>query len=250
MTQLLNDRQQREREFFNDQVDEDQYANWREFPLESWANYRSIQRRSLDYLGPVSGKRLLLCGVGAESVLFARAGADVYGFDVSEKQVESVRKLARRSGLSDRIHVDSMPFERLSYVDGFFDIAFGGAILHHIDLAFGGSELARVLKKGARASFVEPLGENPVLEFVRRNCPYPGKARTCDEQPLRYSDIKTFGASFSDTCMQEYALLSGVRRFLHSRRLCAMLENLDGAVTHFIPATRSLCATVWVGIQV
>ncbi len=248
MTQIT-DRQLREREFFNMKVGEDRYASWKEFSFEYWANYRAIQRRALDYLGPVQGKRLLLCGVGAEAVLFARAGAEVYGFDISDCQIESVRKLSRRSGLGGRVRIESMPFERMSYPDASFDMAFGDAILHHIDLASGGAELARVLKRGGRASFIEPFGENPLLEFARRHLPYPGKGRTCDEQPLRYADIHKFGAPFAETRLQEYALLSCVRRFLRSPRICGLLENIDAMLMPLIPTTRSLCATVWVGVQ-
>ena len=155
--------------------------------------YRPIQQTALDYLGPVQGKRILLCGVGPECVLFARAGAEVFGFDIAEAQIESASRLAQRCGLTESIHVDCMPFEQLAFPDKFFDMAFGTAILHHIDLETGGAELARVLTKGARASFVEPLGENPLLEFVRKHVTYPGKGRTCDERTasvLRHLEIQ------------------------------------------------------------
>lgn len=246
---LLNERQERERKFFNEHCSNDSYAGWREFSLAGWRNYRPIRQAALNYVGPVQGKRVLLCGVGPECVLFARAGAEVFGFDVSESQVESASKLAQRCGLASSIHVDCMPFEHLTYANRFFDMALGLAILHHIDLPTGATELARVLKKGARASFIEPLGENPLLEFARRRLPYPGKSRTCDEQPLRYSDIEKFGAAFAITRAQEYALLSSARRFIRSRRLGRFLDTFDGALTRIIPATRSLCSMVWVGVE-
>jgi hypothetical protein len=55
------------------------------------------------------------------------------GFALSDGQVECVRRLARRNGLRDRIPVESMPFERLSCPDSFFDLAFGGSILQPSD---------------------------------------------------------------------------------------------------------------------
>ncbi len=250
MEVALNERQERERKFFNQHVSNDSYAGWKEFAFDSWCNYRPIQQTALDYLGPVQGKRILLCGVGPECVLFARAGAEVFGFDIAEAQIESASRLAQRCGLAKSIHVDCMPFEQLAFPDSFFDMAFGTAILHHIDLAAGGAELARVLTKGARASFVEPLGENPLLELVRRRIIYPGKGRTCDEQPLRYSDIQKFSTAFTRTNIREYALLSSLRRVVKSRRFCHLLETLDNALMQTLPATRSLCSMVWVGVEV
>ena len=86
--------------------------------------------------------------------------------------------------------VSAQPFEALSYPDSFFDLAFGDAILHHVELDQAGAELRRVLRSGGRASFIEPLGMNPFLEFARRYLPYRDKGRTEDEIPLRYSDIR------------------------------------------------------------
>ena len=59
----------------------------------------------IDFLGPIVGKRILLCGVGVEAVGFAMAGADVYGFDPLVTQVQAVKDLARGRGLRDRTHL-------------------------------------------------------------------------------------------------------------------------------------------------
>ncbi len=57
----------------------------------------------LSFLGPLGGKRILICGIGVEAVAFALAGADVYGFDRSVTQVEAVKDLARSLALRGRI---------------------------------------------------------------------------------------------------------------------------------------------------
>src|SRR5215213_657091 len=122
-------RQERERRFWNEHAQT--YSDWQEFAYDSWRTYSPIQQQALDYLGPMSGKRLLVCGIGSESILFARAGAEVWGFDISESQVSSVQALVDRHGLADRIHPKAMPFESLDYPESFFDLAYGNAILHH-----------------------------------------------------------------------------------------------------------------------
>jgi ubiquinone/menaquinone biosynthesis C-methylase UbiE len=121
----------------------------------------------LNFLGPIEGKRILVCGVGAEAVSFALAGADVYGFDASATQVEAVKDLARQLGLRDQTHLQTMAIEQLAYPDDFFDLAFGKTIRADSDLEVGAKELARVMKRGGRAAFIGPAGD-PAEELVRR----------------------------------------------------------------------------------
>lgn len=112
----------------------------------------------LNFLGPVGGKRMLVCGVGAEAVGFALAGADVYGFGSCSEQVETVKNLARQLGLRERTHLQKMALSQLHYPDDFFDIVFGKTIEPDGDLDTGASELIRVMKGGGRAAFIVAAG--------------------------------------------------------------------------------------------
>jgi ubiquinone/menaquinone biosynthesis C-methylase UbiE len=111
---------------------------------------------SLDFLGPVAGKRVLLCGVGEEAVALAEAGADVYGFDTSHTRVEAAKDLARQLGLRHQTHFQALAHEALPYPDGFFDLAF---VQPHVDVAKQGKELARVLKRGGQTAVMTYSGE-------------------------------------------------------------------------------------------
>jgi len=247
---MLTERQERERQFFNQLVTSNLYANWQEFPYESWRVYCPIQTCSLDYLGDVRGKRLLLCGIGAEAVLFARAGAEVWGLDISEHQVDAVKALADRCGLGDQIHPEVMPFEMMSYDSAFFDVAWGNAILHHIDLKQGSAELRRVLKPGGRASFIEPLGMNPMLEFARKHLPYREKSRTVDERPLNLTDLSIFAEGFAHSEAREFTLLAMLqRRVITNKILVQQLHRMDAAILGSVPALRKFCSQVWVGLE-
>jgi ubiquinone/menaquinone biosynthesis C-methylase UbiE len=121
----------------------------------------------LNFLGPLQGKRMLLCGVGAEAVGFALAGADVYGFDASATQVEAVKDLARRLGLREQTHLATMEMGQLNYPDDFFDVVLGKSVQETADLESGARELVRVMKRGGRAAFIVPTGD-PAGEFMRQ----------------------------------------------------------------------------------
>lgn len=243
-------RQAREREFWNQHYATDMYRTWTEKSFDQWCVSLSTRTAPMRFLGEIQGKRILLCGVGPEAVVFARAGAEVYGFDISEIQTEAVRNLARRLGLRDQIHVQAMPFEQLRYPDEFFDLAYGAAILHHIDLGAGARELRRVLKPGGRAAFVEPLGTNPVLEFARHHLPYREKHRTVDERPLNYRDIQCFTRHFASFRYNELSLLAMLRRrVVTGQRLIGILEETDKVVLGYLPWLGRFCSQIWIGVE-
>ncbi|MDP3940222.1 MAG: class I SAM-dependent methyltransferase, partial [Deltaproteobacteria bacterium] len=129
----------------------------------------------VDILGDIKGKRLLECGCGTGwvSVLFARAGAEVWSFDITKEMIAHAIRVADVNGVGDRVHPEEMTFENMRYPDNFFDIAVGFGVLHHVDLPGSRDALYRVLKPGGVAIFNEPLGHNFPLEFARKYLPYP-----------------------------------------------------------------------------
>jgi SAM-dependent methyltransferase len=119
----------------------------------------------LEFLGPLGGKRILVCGVGVEVVGFAMAGADVYGVDPRHDQVEAVKDVARALGLRDRIHLQPMAAEQLAYPGSFFDLVLGRTIPERCDGTFI-RELDRVLNQAGRAVFVVG-SQHPAEPLVR-----------------------------------------------------------------------------------
>ena len=95
--------------------------------------------------------------------------------------------------------------EMLPFSAGAFDAVLGKQILHHLDLKIAIPEIARVLRPGGRAVFLEPLIHNPILEGYRRLTPH---LRSPAERALSMTDIAAMGRHFRSYRHQEFILLS------------------------------------------
>ena len=102
-----------------------------------------------------------------------------------------------------------MQGECLAFADDSFDLVFGNAVLHHLDIATAAREIYSVLKPGGVAIFREPLGENRGLEWIR-NCPFRSSnhRHTEDEHSLLYRDVDTLRTVFPKVVFRESELLS------------------------------------------
>lgn len=71
-----------------------------------YAHYgpNSPNENDLKLLGPVKGKKILEigCGGGQNSIAFAKQGATATGLDLSDKQIEFAKELARKEGVKVR----------------------------------------------------------------------------------------------------------------------------------------------------
>lgn len=214
------------------------------FADDDWLDHESWVRPAVARLGELSGRRVLDygCGHGMAAVVLARRGAAVTAFDLSD---EYLREAARRAGANGvRVAFVKADGHALPFVDGTFDAVWGNAILHHLDLTIAGRELIRILRPGGVAVFCEPWGDNPLLALVRRRFPYPGKARTPDERPLRSRDLARLRESFPGLEVEGFQLLSMVRRAVRAPRLIAGLERCDRWLLRAVPGVKKMCRYV------
>ena len=163
-----------------------------------------------EFFGDLAGKRILEigCGLGRSTTMLARCQAEVYAFDLSIMSVRATRKRAEYNQVSERTRLFVAAGENIPLKNDSFDIIFGKGVLHHIDAALGAPEIYRLLKPGGKAAFSEPLGMNPILNFVRDYVPYPHKTPRGADIPLSYRDIRAWGAPFRHLEYQELQLLS------------------------------------------
>jgi ubiquinone/menaquinone biosynthesis C-methylase UbiE len=141
------------------------------------------------------------CGDGSFSLLALKLpaiSASLTGIDISDVAIGKAAARPAQLGYQNA-RFREMNAEAMSFPDESFDVVFGRAIIHHLDLEKSFSEVARVLRKDGVAIFSEPLGHNPLINLYRRRTP---TVRTVDEHPLRMEDFTLARRYFAriDTC--------------------------------------------------
>jgi SAM-dependent methyltransferase len=232
-------RYERERDFHNRSFGEDR--NKREKRVgkfysvsSSFVYYRKKLEEGAEGLGVLEYG----CGPGSCAFLLARKGARVAGIDISDVAIARAKETATREQL-DGIEFRVMNAESLDYADDSFDLICGSAILHHLDLRKSYAELARTLRPGGRAIFVEPLGHNPLINLYRLMTP---QLRTPDENPLLISDLEIAGRYFGrvDCRFFQLATFAAIpfRSWPFFRSLRLSLDVLDQRIFSTLPFLR------------
>ncbi|HZG08238.1 MAG TPA: class I SAM-dependent methyltransferase [Allosphingosinicella sp.] len=166
------------------------------------AAYRAFERQ----LEPLArGADILEYGCGDCSYVARLAdwGGRVTAIDISEEAVETARVIATEKGIDASFAV--MNAEELTFPDESFDLVIGRAILHHLDLEKAYASIARVLRPGGTAIFLEPMAHNPLIEIYRRFTPH---LRTVDEHPLLVRDFDMARRHFGTLELDYFTLLS------------------------------------------
>jgi len=219
----IDDRKDRERVFHNTAFAEGRRRNVKGL-------YRIAEPARGHYerlLNDAPGQASVLefgCGQEASAFRLAERGCSVTAIDISDVAVEDARQEAARRGLANLTFL-RMDAEHLQLADESVDLVCGTGILHHLDVPAATSEIRRVLRKGGRAVFLEPLGHNPLVNAFRRFTP---GLRTPDEHPLMAADLELLRNAFSGISVKYVALLallgipalrlpgvSGLLQFLH-----------------------------------
>jgi len=239
----LTDRQTREREYFDEWI-----SRQEESPEVSFESVESAETRPWNpywYVAQLAkelysspSQRLLDfgCGFGYYSLLFARIGYQVSGFDVSAKNIATAHQLAHRHGLAERTHFDVGTAETIQYASDYFDICAGIDILHHVEIERSIRECFRILKPGGIALFKEPIAV-PIFDPLRNSkfgtwlVPKERSFEQCvtdDERKLTVKDLAQIKEVFSNMKLQRFRLFSRVDAFW--RRLRTLRQESQDQV--------------------
>lgn len=219
---------------------------------------------ALEALGDLKGKDLLDagCGPGEASVFLARQGANVIGVDISSEMIKVAQNLAKEFEVeSTQLQFQQMSVEDLLFADESFHVVFGSNLMHHCDVNIASKELARVLRPGGRAVFVDPLGYNPIINIYRKMA---FKVRTPTEHPLVFSDLDIMRKYYRKVTHKEFQLFTLLifiwfffierihpnsdrywRKFVLEQdrysRVFLQLYKIDQVFLKWVPVLRRLC---------
>lgn len=196
---------------------------------------------SFHLLGDVRGLTLLEygCGDGENTVALAKRGAGrVLALDISPDLVEIARRRLEANGVTSGVEFVVGSAHDVPLPDESVDVVFGIAILHHLDLRLAAREVRRVLRKGGRAIFQEPVRSSPLLRAARRLIPYQAPDVSPFERPLTDRELERFAEGYSSYRAKSFLLPStNVLNLLPGlRRHSARWYRWDAAVLRRIPA--------------
>ncbi len=187
-----------------------------------------------------SGKDVLEygCGPGSQSFTLSETAQTVTAIDISDFAIEQARKKAKTEGY-DNLKFIEMNAEALQFNNNSFDIVYGNAIIHHLDLHKAFEEIKRVLKPGGKAFFYEPLGHNFIINLYRKLTP---DMRTIDEKPLKHQDLKLLKKYFPNSLIKylHFTSLLAVpfRNYKNYYGILKMFHKVDNYLFKMFPFMR------------
>ena len=189
-------------------------------------------------LGDVKGKTILEygCGDGENTVVLANRGARVIALDLSPELLAIARRRleANRCEAVDLLvgSAHSLPLP-----DESVDVIFGIAILHHLDLELASREVRRVLTKGGRGIFLEPLRNSKLINRLRKLLPDRADVSPL-ERPLTDEEIRNFSAPYGSrgrTFQLALSSLASLSPYL-TRRAIRFSAHVDAYILRLFPA--------------
>jgi len=179
------------------------------------------------------------CGSGSYSFFLARHLANkVTGIDISAAAIESARAQAKVQNLGKAAFL-VMDAEATEFDDDCFDVICGTGILHHLNLGKALKEIARILRPGGSAIFIEPMGYNQAINIYRRLTPH---LRVKDEHPLKYEDLRLIKSFFQEADFKFFHFFSLLavpfRNMAIFPFLLNFLDYIDGKLAALLPFLR------------
>lgn len=186
-----------------------------------WATMLKIDNHINLTKDSIVGRNILEigCARGEDAMIYADSASKYTGVDISDVSIEIAQ--LKRIPNSTFVCTDGheLPFETAS-----FDCVIVNSLLHHLDLKLAFSEISRVLKANGKLIYREPLGTNPIFQLYRLLTP---QARTVDEKPFSFSDIKIMKSYFTINNADFYGFSNLTTAFIQSNSLRLILTKID-----------------------
>lgn len=171
-------------------------------------------------LGDLTDKELLDygCGIGDESVYFAKLGARVTAIDISEVGISTLKKRAEYHKLD--IRAFEMRCDPTSFPESSFDRIHGMDILHHVGVDTALAEVRRLLLPGGMGVFLDSIGDH-----------------------LTWKEIEASTRRFSRMVVYPYHLLYRLKRFM-PWSMYDVVRRFDHGLLSIAPGLRRYAGAV------
>jgi ubiquinone/menaquinone biosynthesis C-methylase UbiE len=158
--------------------------------------------------------------------------------DISEPIMHVARERLLKNDVVNSVSFINGSAHNIPLADESVDLVFGIAILHHLHLQLVSREVFRILKKGGRAIFQEPVRNSKVIKLLRGLIPYQAEDVSPYERPLTDEELADFGEAFSQYRSRAFTLphISVAGILPGANKLIGPLQRLDGAVLKRFPS--------------
>lgn len=190
-----------------------------------WATDLSVQQhRDLSYvaINGLSGLEVG-CSAGADALEYGKYCTHYVGIDISDEAIRVAQE--RQIPNCQFICTDG---HKLPFDDESLDFVIVNSLLHHLDLDLTFPEISRVLKPNGKLIFREPLGTNPFFQMYRFLTP---SARTADERPFTFSDVRLMKEYFKFTDISWFGFIVIVSGFVKNEKLRKILKKMDDVIS-------------------
>lgn len=186
-----------------------------------WATNNSIEEHKGATNFAIKDKHVLEigCASGNDASSYCQHAASYVGIDISDVAISNCQNLQLKNATFHCVDGHILPLQ-----DGTVDFVIVNSLLHHLDLRTVFKEIARVLKNDGSLIFREPLGTNFIFQFYRLITP---SARTVDERPFTFSDIKLLEEYFIIDNVNWFGFISLLSAFVRLETLRRYLTEID-----------------------
>lgn len=230
-----------------------------------------LNKALMESLGKLENKVILEigCCTGSFAIYLAKQGADVFGCDIAFEAVKASHQRAKLNKVNVKFLQVNLAFP-LPIGSDSFDIVVGIDVCHHLarpDVLNALNETYRILRKGGKAIFIEPVEDSRMFDFIQNLFPSGEKdsgnyrpswlsrhafrnyLEQADDRALTSLELLKAGQKFKSIRLRQYGLLVRLTRLFEyvgykSGHITYLLERLDNFILKYCSPMRRFCRKV------